>query len=445
VLQGEAMKKFLIGCLAVVGALLLALTYERLFVERTIGPAAIAGLAFLALLFLMLLSSYLLLGTRHRRVVGNAWLTIFSVTLTYVLVDVVAGWLLIKPLSPPLVPDPHRHHRLVPDSYSQFTQRDFTYVQRVNSLGLRGAERSREKPAGTLRVLMLGDSFTMGKGVEDDQTFSVLVERALGPRLAACGGPGLEVLNGGVDSYAPILSLIELRRDLVPLAPDIVVLNLDVSDLVQEGAYRKIARYTPEGELIGVPQLEPGKASLTDRARNWIERHLYLTRLVFYYANRSFGYRDLSVRDVVTQANFEIAAHTLASDTVNREPQWQAIFESIGQIRDTAAAIPAHFLLTAYPWGHQVNPREWMPGRHTFMPEGVAASDRSIERIRALAGERGIDFLDLFPPFRAYRGEAPLYFRYDNHLTTRGHELMAEGIGNALFDRYLAAHCKAGA
>lgn len=438
------MRRFLLAVVVANGALLAWLTWERLFVERTIGPAAIAGLALLALVFLALLATWWLLGTRHRRMVGNVWLMIFSVGLTYVFVDVAAGWMLIKPLSPPLVPDPYRHHRLVPNSYAQFTQRDFSYVQRVNALGLRGAERSREKPAGTLRVLMLGDSFTMGKGVEDDQTFSVLIERALGPRLAACGGPRLEVLNGGVDSYAPILSLIELKRDLAPLAPDVVVLNLDVSDLVQESAYRKIARYTPEGELIGVPQLAPGKASLTDRARNWIERHLYLTRLVFYYANRSFGYSDLSIRDVVTQANFEVAAHTLASDTVDREPQWQAVFESIGQVRDTAAAIPATFLLTAYPWGHQVNDREWMPGRETFMPKGAVASDRSIERIRALSAERGIDFLDLFPRFRAYRGEAPLYFQYDNHLTARGHELMAEGIGKAVFDRYLAVHCTAG-
>jgi len=436
------LKRFLAVSLVVLGLLLAWLTWERLFIEKTIGPAAIAGLAFLALLFLMLLATWLLLGTRHRRTVGNVWLTIASLGFTYVFVDVAAGWLLIKPLSPPLVPDPYRHHRLVPDSHSQFTQRDFTYLQRVNNLGLRGEDRSREKPEGTLRILMLGDSFTMGKGVEDDQTFSVLVERRLGPRLAACGGPKLEVLNGGVDSYAPILSLVELRRDLAPLAPDVVVLNLDVSDLVQESAYRKIAVYTPAGELVGVPQLEPGKASMTDKVRNWIERHLYLTRLVFYYANRAFGYQDLSVRDVVTQANFEIAAHTLASDTVDREPQWQEIFASIGQVRDTAAAIPAGFLLTAYPWGHQVNDEEWMPGRYTFMPEGAVASDRSIERIGSLARERGIDFLDLFPLFRAYRGEAPLYFRYDNHLTTRGHELMAEGIGDAVFDRFLAARCR---
>lgn len=436
------MKKFLIGCMAVVGALLLALTYERLFVERTIGPAAIAGLTILALLFAMLLASYLLLGTRHRRAVGNTWLTIISVGLTYLFVDVAAGWLLIKPLSPPLVPDQYRHHRLVPDSYSQFTQRDFTYVQRVNSLGLRGEERTRQKPAGTIRVLMLGDSFTMGKGVEDDQTFSVLIERDLGERLAACGGPKLEVLNGGVDSYTPILSLIQLRRDLVSLKPDVVVFNLDVSDLAQESVYRKIARYSPDGELIGVPQIAPGKASLTDRARNWIERHLYLTRLVFYYANRVFGFQDLSVRSVVTQASREITAHTLAGDNVDREPQWQDIFASIGEIRDTAAAIPAHFLLTTYPWGHQVNDREWMPGRYTFMPEGSVASDRSLERIKTLARERGFDFLELYGRFRAYRGEELLYFHYDNHMTPLGHRLMADGIGNAVFDRYLAAHCQ---
>lgn len=436
------MKRFLIGSVAIVGLLLLVLTYERLFVEKTFGPAAIAALSALALLFFMLLASLLLYGTRHRRSVGNAWLAFFSVALTYIAVDLAAGYLLIKPLSPPLVPDQYRHHRLVPNSNAQFTQRDFSYVQRVNNLGMRGADRPAEKPPGTIRIVTLGDSFTMGKGVEDDETFSVGIERILKERLVVCAsGLTVEVLNGGVDSYAPILSYIQLKRDIAPLAPDVVIHNLDVSDLVQEAAYRKIATLAPDGELLGVPQREGRNLSLTDRTRTWVEKHMFLTRLLLYYANRAFGFRELSVRDVVTQANFEVAAHTLQGDAVDRSRQWADLFDSLGKISQLSKQLGADYILTTYPWGHQVNDREWIPGRYTFMPEGAIASEASVERVADFARSGGIQYLDLQPAFRAYTGKAPLYFQYDNHMTVRGQDLMAREIAEFVGERYLPEWC----
>lgn len=439
------MKKFLIGSVAIVGLLLVVLTYERLFIEKTIGPAAIAALSGLALLFIMLLASLLLYGTRHRRTVGNVWLAIVSVTLTYIFVDLAAGYLLIKPLSPPLVPDQYRHHRLVPNSNAQFTQRDFSYVQRVNNLGMRGEDRSAEKRPNTIRIVTLGDSFTMGKGVEDDETFSVGIERILNERLTACSsGLTVEVLNGGVDSYAPILSYIQLKRDIAPLEPDVVIHNLDVSDLVQEAAYRQIAEYSPDGEILGVPQRDVREQSLTDRARTWVEKHLFLTRLLLYYANRAFGFKDLAVRNVVTQASFEVAAHTLQGDTVDRDKQWADVFDSIGKIRDLARRIGADYLLTTYPWGHQVNEREWMPGRYGFLPEGAKVSDSSLQRVYGFASANNIPYVNLLPAFRAYNGDAPLYFQYDNHMTVRGHELMAHSLADHLILQYLDAWCGKG-
>ena len=436
------MRRFLLASLVVIGLLLAWMIWERLFVERTIGPAAIASLVFLALVFLLLLASYLLLGTRHRRVVGNVWLTIVSVGLTYALVDVVAGWLLIKPLSPPLVPDAHRHHRLVANSYAQFTQRDFSYTQRVNNLGMRGEDRQAAKPAGRIRIVTLGDSFTMGKGVEDAETFSVGLEKLLNERLAACSAPvAVEVLNGGVDSYAPILSYLQFTREVAALESDLVIHSLDVSDLVQEAAYRKQAQFSETGEPVAVPQLDQRQVSMTERARNWVERHLYLTRLVLYFANRAFGFKDLSVRDVVTQATFETAAHTLVGDTVNRDRQWADMFDSIGRLRDAAAGSGADYLLVSYPWGHQVNEREWVPGRDNFMPHGAVASDASAVRLATFARDSAIVFLDLLPQFRKYSGDEPLYFRYDNHLTVRGHRLMAQGIGEFVAARHLESWC----
>jgi hypothetical protein len=70
------------------------------------------------------------------------------------------------------IPTPNQKGRRVwPGVY------DFTYSN--NSLGLRGNKEYKfERPTGQ-RIMFLGDSFTYGLGVNDDQTFPYLIEKHL--------------------------------------------------------------------------------------------------------------------------------------------------------------------------------------------------------------------------------------------------------------------------
>ena len=424
------MRKAILVLAVATAAAAAALIGEQVFVEGSLGPAAMVASAVLLLAFAALLATYLLLPTRHRAVVQNVWLACFSLAVTYVVLDLAAGWILIRPLSPPLVPDQVRHHKLVPDSYSEFNQRDFSYVQRVNSHGLRGADFPTEKAPDTFRILMLGDSFTMGKGVEDDETFSVLLQKLLNASGRTCGRT-IEVLNGGVDSYAPILSFLELKQ-LQSLRPDMVVENLDVSDLVQETAYRHQAERGANGEIVGVPQ-RGDPDSLVDKVRSWTEKHLFLTRVVLFYATRTFAYREVTVRDVVNRASAETVAHTLEGD-IDRTAQWEAIFESIDQMHKFSEANGMDFLMTIYPWPHQLSAHEWAAGRAAFMASDAKLSDNSVNTIRAMSTAKGIPLLDTTPAFKAYSGTARLFFDHDMHWTTTGHQVMAKAIA----DHFLA-------
>lgn len=433
------MNWFLPALVVLAGLLLAGMLFQQLVVEGGIGPAAMAAVVVLSLVFLALLATLAAYRTRFRGLVGKLWLAAFSTTLAYFVIDFAAGKLLIQPLSPPLVADEYRHHRLIPNSHAEFRQPDFAYVQHVNNLGLRGPDMVAEKPPGTYRIVMLGDSFTMGKGVEDNETFSALLAASLPPRIAACGGPAIEVLNGGVDSYAPVLSYIQLKREIAPLRPDLVVLNLDVSDLVQESAYRSQAVYRDDGDIVAVPQ-RPTSGGSYEKFRDWTSRNLFFTRLILFHVNKRLQHRELTVRDVVTEANLEIAAHTLAGDR-DRTVQWDAIFDSLLRIKAYADQNGIGFLLTIYPWGHQVSAREWVPGRYNYIPQDSVASERSRETVHRLAAAHGIEVIDLFDGLRSYDGDELLYFKYDNHWTTAGHRVVARGMEAALWRARLSALC----
>jgi hypothetical protein len=71
-----------------------------------------------------------------------------------------------------------------------------------------------------------GDSITFGIGVDDDDAYPQQLERVLHER----GARDVEVWNAGVPGYAMADLLGFLRRRLLPLEPDVIVLQLSKND-----------------------------------------------------------------------------------------------------------------------------------------------------------------------------------------------------------------------
>jgi hypothetical protein len=90
----------------------------------------------------------------------------------------------------------------------------------INSKGLRGPERCYAKPAGTRRILVLGDSYAWGYGVSDADVFSVVLEA----RLRGAGGTRWQVLNAGVSGWGTDQEYLFLLHEGLRYEPDIVVL-----------------------------------------------------------------------------------------------------------------------------------------------------------------------------------------------------------------------------
>jgi lysophospholipase L1-like esterase len=79
-----------------------------------------------------------------------------------------------------------------------FASREFSNEYRINSLGVRDDEASLAQP----HTVMLGDSLTMGWGVEQDETFAQVFE----------GRTRKRTLNAGVSSYGTVRELRLLER-----------------------------------------------------------------------------------------------------------------------------------------------------------------------------------------------------------------------------------------
>jgi hypothetical protein len=127
---------------------------------------------------------------------------------------------------------------------------------------------------------------------------------------------------------------------------------------------------------------------------------------------------------------------------VQRDAQWENIFDSIKKIKAFSVARGIEFVLSVYPWAHQISDTEWVPGRYAFMPENAVASDKSVSVLKEFAKADGIELMDAYPEFYQYHGAEPLYFSHDMHWTPVGNGVMARALEKNLEQRYNGLWCR---
>lgn len=111
----------------------------------------------------------------------------------------------------------------------KFTPGYHTFSYHSNSLGLRGTrEYGLEKTAP--RLLLIGDSFTWGWGVNDDETFASELERRF-----AVSGTIAEVVNAGVGGKGTDYAIKFLETHGVTLKPDALAVFFYYNDYFDNG------------------------------------------------------------------------------------------------------------------------------------------------------------------------------------------------------------------
>jgi hypothetical protein len=168
----------------------------------------------------------------------------------------------------------------------------------------RGLRDSRDfpyaKPAGTLRVLALGDSQTQGYEVSQEATFSAVLERYLDAR-----GAHAEVLNAGVSGFSTAEELAYLENEGHRYAPEVVVLGWYGNDFVDnltaglftlDAAGRLVERRKAHVPGVRVQELVYGMAPM-----RWLSENSYFYSALF---NKTWLYFKLQLRQ---QARLEHA------------------------------------------------------------------------------------------------------------------------------------------
>ena len=96
----------------------------------------------------------------------------------------------------------------------------------INSSGLRGDDITEEKASGTKRILILGDSYTFGVYVNNDETYAAVLGRELRK-----DGYAVEVLNAGyADGFETDQEYTWLVNEGLKFKPDVVIYGFFVGN-----------------------------------------------------------------------------------------------------------------------------------------------------------------------------------------------------------------------
>lgn len=258
---------------------------------------------------------------------------------------------------------------------------------RKNSLGLRGREPASPRPEGVERVLVLGDSFTFGSGVIDDE--AIFVSR-LERSLSSEPGRRVEILNGGKPGSITGDWLSLLRRVGPAFRPDVVLVVFFLRDGTRT--------------TVGEGFFGPVRSGIAARNRDsWLYRNLYAWR----------WWRDrLDRREISDRYSREILLAYLGDEEQTAE--WRAAQANLRTIRDESAALGARTGLVVFPILADFGPR------HPFLPV--------IDRIEQAGIEAGLPVLDLLPAFRGEDPSGLWVSPLDQHPNQRGHEIAAQAI-----------------
>ena len=282
--------------------------------------------------------------------------------------------------------DPRYGHRLKPDFYQRFEypSAGVAVDVRTNSIGLRDREYDFDHFEG-LRVLLIGDSFTFGEGLDVSKIFDTkLEERFVRDNVSAI------VINAGVGGWGTAQATLFAADHFELFKPDVIVLTFCGNDPDDDEEFFVGERDDASGRIWF-----PGKIFLRNHS------HLYpFVRRTLERIQHTRNQRRKRAE------NPDIAVDPQSSTAIT-EAQWISSLKRIRDFRDEFIAFqPGGLLLvqSTYPWNESIR-----------------------KHLGTLSDGAGLQFVDVYDQAMTL-GAENARLPYDGHWTEEMHDISAEAL-----------------
>ncbi|MGB7844202.1 MAG: SGNH/GDSL hydrolase family protein [Candidatus Acidiferrum sp.] len=320
----------------------------------------------------------------------------------------------------------------------------------INTHGFRDRERTYDKPANTVRIAVLGNSWTEAVQVPLDKIYSSVLEQKL-TQSSCFAGKQAEVLNFGVAGYSTGQELLTIQQEVWKYHPDVVIVAFYPARDIVNNMRELNNAVNPEQSPYFV--YRDGKLVLDDLFRSLpaLQGQQILLQNIRYRASQSvrvlqainalqrFGKIRAAMASVKEKAeksgvdNLEYTIYAPPSEPI-MQTAWRVTEGLLVAMRDEVIAHGAEFRIVALATRPQVIPdheRRLALMRKLDVPDFSYADNR----IRELGAREGIPVTTLAPALSQYAEANHAYLNGFNsanlgigHWNETGHRLAAEVI-----------------
>ena len=331
--------------------------------------------------------------------------------------------------------DPLLGWSLRPGARGTHHHQDFAVQVEISSQGLRDRVYPEARVPGMRRMLLLGDSFTFGFGVEGDEIWHERIEARR---------PDWEMINAGVPGYGTGQELLYYEEHGRQFRPDVVLLLVHPTDFRDNneslvyGNYKPTFVATDDGGLeltqVPVPRLD-----LDLRFDAWLRSHTWFLYRLYHFsefaeaAREERAQREEEARELRRAARAKeesAAAEPRRAKLPSNHPERVAARlarQAKDELARQARRKPSKFAVDQTVTERllaQLRARVEESGARllvvsTPMPDPPRGP--FLESVRRL----GLPHLDLED---AFRGQTDYHFEHDLHWTPKGNGIAAEAV-----------------
>jgi hypothetical protein len=296
-----------------------------------------------------------------------------------------------------------------------------------NSLGLRNREIEKNKPEGVKRILFVGDSFTVGWGVSDDESFPRVVENNL-----RFQGQQAETINAGLTAAGASYYYLFTKNQGSELNPDILVVGLYMFNDVAHDAFRPWLSTDEQG----LPTKSGANRAYVDNRgnlmtlENGVPKRLFIPVLNNSHLFAVIYDRLVNEKLEAKEVGFSEYACLFRKNCHDLDANYARVEKLLKGLADLTGKIKAKLLVVLIPNEMQVDPR--MTTKYNFPDIPIWDFALPNRVMTEFLNKQDISSLDLLPIMASVSAGKKLYFDKDDHWNSDGHAIAAQAITQKL-------------